>query len=213
MVYGGCTGVEWEENMMKSSVDQYVSTLKSLMDSIRVGLCDGTPCSFDDGVSKTLDVIKDVKQNNHKLMFIGNGASASIASHMATDFWKTNEVRAMAFNDSSGLTCISNDFGYKHVFEKPIEMFADEGDILVAISSSGQSENILRGAQAAQRKNIKIITLSGFKEDNPLRQLGDINFYLPASEYGYVEVLHHAICHCWIDLFAGKVKESEEMLV
>jgi D-sedoheptulose 7-phosphate isomerase len=132
-------------------------------------------------------------------MFIGNGASAAISSHQATDFWKTGGMRAVAFNDASLLTCISNDFGYRHVFEKPIEMFAKKGDVLVAISSSGQSENILRGAEAAQSMAAEILTLSGFAPDNPLRAMGTLNFYVSSNAYGHVEVVHHAICHCILD--------------
>jgi D-sedoheptulose 7-phosphate isomerase len=78
-------------------------------------------------------------------------------------------------------------------------MFADEGDVLVAISSSGRSENILLGVQAAKSKGCRIVTISGFDENNPLASLGEINFYVPSKAYGPVEVLHHSICHCIID--------------
>ncbi len=108
-------------------------------------------------------------------------------------------MRAIAFNDAALLTCVSNDIGYKHVFEKSIEMFADKGDVLIAISSSGKSENILRGAAAAKKKGCKIITLSGFKIGNPLRKSGNLNFYVPSYVYGYVEILHHSICHCILE--------------
>ena len=96
-------------------------------------------------------------------MFIGNGASVAISSHMATDYWINGGIRAVAFNDSSLLTCISNDYGYKYVFEKSIEMFADNGDILFAISSSGKSENIcIKGVHTAKARECNAITLSGF---------------------------------------------------
>jgi D-sedoheptulose 7-phosphate isomerase len=132
-------------------------------------------------------------------MFIGNGASVAISSHMATDCWKNGGIRAVAFNDGSLLTCISNDYGYKYVFEKPIEMFADNGDILIAISSSGKSENILKGVHTAKSKECNVITLSGFKDDNPLSVMGDYNFYVPSQEYGPVEIIHHSICHSILD--------------
>jgi len=141
-------------------------------------------------------------------MFIGNGASAAISSHMSTDFWKNGGMRAIAFNDSSILTCIGNDYGYEFLFEKPIEMFAEPGDILMAISSSGSSVNILNGTHAAQRKECKVISFSGFRDDNPLRNLGDINFHVPADEYGPVEIVHHSICHCILDCIISKKKGS-----
>ncbi|MAF20397.1 MAG: phosphoheptose isomerase, partial [Parcubacteria group bacterium] len=119
--------------------------------------------------------------------------------HMSTDFWKTCGIRAIAFNDSSLLTCLGNDFGYEYIFEKSIEMFADPGDILIAISSSGKSENILRGVDSAKSKECSVVTLSGFKDDNPLSSAGDFNFYVPAQKYGPVEVIHHSICHCILD--------------
>jgi D-sedoheptulose 7-phosphate isomerase len=130
---------------------------------------------------------------------------------MATDFWKNGRIEALAFNDSSLLTCISNDYGYEHVFEKPIEMFAKREDIVFAISSSGESKNIVRGVNAARLKECSVITLSGFKDDNILSTLGDINFYIPSRKYGLVEVIHHSICHCILDTIVsyreGQVKE------
>jgi D-sedoheptulose 7-phosphate isomerase len=157
------------------------------------------PLDLPSGVAAGAELLHRQTQSGKKLMFIGNGASAAISSHMATDFWKTGGMRAMAFNDASGLTCIGNDFGYPHLFEKPVEMFADEGDVLVAISSSGRSENILRAVDAARAKKCLVLTLSGFEADNPLRALGDGNFYVPVRSYGQVEVLHHSICHCLLD--------------
>jgi D-sedoheptulose 7-phosphate isomerase len=82
-------------------------------------------------------------------------------------------------------------------------MFADRGDILVAISSSGKSENIIKGVNSAKSKECSVITLSGFKEDNPLSAAGDFNFYVPAQEYGPVEVIHHSICHCILDAISN----------
>lgn len=114
----------------------------------------------------------------------------------------------MAFNDIALLTAVSNDFGYQHVFEKPITMFAEPEDILFAISSSGRSENILRGVQAARQKGCSVISLSGFDNDNPLRSLGELNFYVPWPRYGPVEVIHHSICHGILDVIMTKRRKS-----
>lgn len=184
---------------MRHVAEQYYSDLSKFMRSIRVTDGTGKQVDFYHGIEQAANLIRAQAQAGRKLMFIGNGASAAISSHMSTDFWKNGGIRAVAFNDSSILTCIGNDFGYKHLFEKPIEMFADEGDVLVAISSSGRSENILFGVQAAGANQCKIITLSGFAADNPLFSLGDVNFYVPAQAYGPVEILHHSICHCILD--------------
>jgi len=191
---------------MRKFAEDYYNDLTELTRSIRVTDKEGERIKFSHGIEKVGNLILSQADSGHKLMFIGNGASATISSHMSTDFWKTCGVRAVAFNDSSLLTCLGNDFGYEYIFEKSIEMFADRGDILVAISSSGKSENILRGVNSAKSKDCSVITLSGFKDDNPLSSAGDYNFYVPAQEYGPVEVIHHSICHCILDAI-GNDKE------
>jgi D-sedoheptulose 7-phosphate isomerase len=139
-----------------------------------------------------------------KLIFIGNGASAAISSHQAVDYSKRGGVRAMAFNDGPLLTCMGNDYGYPLVFAKPIEIHADAGDVLVAISSSGGSENILNGVHAARERGCAVVTLSGMKPDNPLRGLGDLNFWVPSDGYGHVEIVHVALLHCMVDFLASR---------
>src|SRR5207247_6061407 len=115
------------------------------------------------------------------------------------DYWRTGGMRAVAFNDSALLTCISSDFGYAQVFERPIEMFGDAGDVLVAVSSSGRSENIVRAARIARAKGCRVITMSGFDRENALRRLGDLNFYVASKSYGHVEVTHLSLSHCLLD--------------
>lgn len=185
---------------MRKLSQNYFASLGQVMTEITVSMTGNEPAYFHDGVEAACHLIMTQSNGGKKLMFIGNGASASIASHMSTDFWKNGGIRATVFNDSSLLTCIGNDYGYRHIFEKPVEMFADGGDVLIAISSSGKSENILRGVDMARDKGCKVITLSGFDKDNPLSKLGDINFYVPAKEYGPVEILHTAICHSILDI-------------
>ena len=189
---------------MKEDIKKYYSGLKSLLDKVEASGKNSEVFQFDEAVYMAINKVLDCNSSSGKLMFVGNGASAAISSHISVDFWKTCGVRAVAFNDSSLLTCISNDCGYRHVFEKPIEMFADSKDILFAISSSGKSENILRAVQMARSKGCFIITLSGFKIDNSLRSFGDINFYVPYESYGYVEVIHHCICHSMIDIISDR---------
>ncbi len=186
---------------------EYYQKLKSNIDAITTTDQNGKTIDFPTGVEIASQLIIERTSIGNKLMFIGNGASAAISSHMSTDFWKNGGMRAVAFNDSSLLTCIGNDYGYEFLFEKPVEMFAEQGDILMAISSSGSSANILNGANAARKKECKVITFSGFRADNPLRKLGDINFYVPVDEYGPVEIVHHSICHCILDCILSKKKD------
>ena len=192
---------------MNEYAKKFYGQLTDLLNSVKFVSNERNNINFYDGIGMVSKLILSQADSGHKLMFIGNGASAAISSHMSTDFWKTCGIRAVAFNDSSLLTCLGNDFGYECIFEKPIEMFADPGDILVAISSSGKSENILRGVNSAKSKECSVITLSGFKDNNPLYSAGDYNFYVPAQEYGPVEVIHHSICHCVLDTIMSHKEE------
>lgn len=185
---------------MRKDIREYFETLKGIFDKIIATNPDGQTYPFDEAINTSIAMIIERAASGGKLLFIGNGASASIASHIAVDFSKNAGIRALTFNDSSLLTCISNDYGYRHVFEKPIEIFAEPNDILFAISSSGRSENILRGVSAARKKKARVVTLSGFDKENPLRKLGDVNFYVPVAQYGHVEAVHHSICHCLVDI-------------
>jgi D-sedoheptulose 7-phosphate isomerase len=143
-----------------------------------------------------------------KAIFVGNGGSASIASHMAVDFSKNAGIPAMAFNDGVTLTCLGNDLGYEQVFARQIEMYGRADDVLVAISSSGNSANILNAVAAARALGMPVLTLSGFAPDNRLRQLGDWNLYVPSAEYGFVEIVHLAVVHAVLDLAMGWTAEK-----
>ena len=195
---------------MNEYAKDYYKHLADLMDSIKFISKERNNIDFYDGIEMVSNLILSQTDSGRKLMFIGNGASAAMSSHMSTDFWKTCGIRAIAFNDSSLLTCLGNDYGYEYIFEKSVEMFADNGDVLVAISSSGKSENILRGVNSAISKECSVITLSGFKDDNPLYSAGDFNFYVPAQEYGPVEVIHHSICHCILDVVNNHKDEHKK---
>ncbi len=143
-----------------------------------------------------------------KIMAIGNGGSAAIAIHTLTDYANAGGLRTVDFMSPALLTCMSNDYGYKNVFVKPIEIFAEKDDILFAISSSGKSPNITKACEAAKFKDCFIVTFSGFSSDNPLRKLGNINFYVPSNHYGFVEIAHQALIHCILDLFVERKNQS-----
>ena len=100
----------------------------------------------------------------------------------------------------AALTCLGNDLGFENVFSRQIEIHGRPNDLLIAISSSGNSANILNAVAAARDAGMQVLTLSGFGADNKLRRLGDINFYVPSALYGFVEILHLAIGHAFLDL-------------
>jgi len=184
----------------KINLKNYFYKLSSIFLKVKVSK------SKEIGLEKAIkEVIIEIKRRKRKgkLIIIGNGGSASIASHFAIDLWKNARIKAMTFNEATLLTCISNDYGYDSVFKKPIEVFMEKEDLLFAISSSGRSRNILEGVLQAKEKKCKIITLSGFSPLNPLRKIGDINFYVPSNSYGFVELAHSIICHFIVDLISN----------
>ncbi len=190
---------------MNNHPENFYRDLAMYIGGIRVTDSAGGQMEFYRGIEAVTAMIQSLSGGS-KLMFIGNGGSAAISSHMAVDFWKNGGIRAVAFNDSSLLTCVGNDCGYGSIFERPIRMFAGAGDILVAISCSGRSENILLGVNAARKAGCNVVTLSGFDRDNPLSALGDYNFYVPSHSYGPVEIIHHSICHCIFDTIMREKK-------
>jgi D-sedoheptulose 7-phosphate isomerase len=144
-------------------------------------------------------MLGEIQNKKNRIYLVGNGGSAAIASHSAIDLLKNGNIPATAFNDASLLTCISNDIGFEDVFAKPIEMLAREGDLVICISSSGRSANIIKAANTAKAKGCSVLTLSGFEPDNPLRTLGNINFFVPSFSYGFLEIIHQYILHCILD--------------
>ncbi len=164
--------------------------------------------NYAEGFNRAIDLIFDwCIKDQKKLIFIGNGGSAAIASHQALDFFNNLKIRTQTFNDPSLLTCLANDFGYEEVFAKPISMFAERGDILVAISSSGKSENILRAVEVAIQKECWIITMSGFGKYNPLKEMGDVNFYVPSESYIIVEASHSLYLDFILEMLIEKMKK------
>jgi D-sedoheptulose 7-phosphate isomerase len=137
----------------------------------------------------------ELRERQGRLYLVGNGGSAAVASHAATDLLNVGKLRASTLHDPSLLSCMSNDYGYEHAFARIVATLASPGDILIAISSSGQSANIRNAAAEMRRQRGMVVTLSGFKHDNPLRSLGHFNFWLDSSDYGMVEIGHEFVLH------------------
>lgn len=180
---------------------QHFRELARLLDQVECSDVQGAPLESDRAADRFLELAKAAHGRGNKLIFIGNGGSAGIASHMAIDYAKNGQLRAMALNDAAALTCLGNDLGYENVFARQIDMLATPGDLLVAISSSGRSPNILAAVATARARGCGVVTFSGFAADNPLRCLGDINLYVACDRYGLVEVAHLALCHAVLDRY------------
>lgn len=185
---------------MSEHFSTYAGELGALLTRLAVTDGFGNPLETDSAVERLTDLmIERARKGQNKIMFVGNGGSAGIASHQVFDYWKNGKLRAISWNEGATLTGSANDFGYANVFSRPISVFAQPGDILIAISSSGESANIVNAAIAARKAGCTVVTLTGFKETNALRRLGDWNFHVPSSAYGFVEVAHLAISHSFLD--------------
>lgn len=161
-------------------------------------------------VADQLIQIKGIFEESHragkKIIFIGNGGSAAMASHCAVDFTKNARIRCVNFNEADLITCFANDFGYERVFQKALEFYADDGDVVVLISSGGRSSNILNAADYCTTRGLFLITFTGFASDNPLAGKGRINVCLNSRAYNVIENTHQIWLLTVCDLLIGKAE-------
>lgn len=176
------------------------AALAACLDGLVVTGRDGVACAPDEGFRRWLDAATTVRHAGGCVFLVGNGASASMASHFATDLAKNGCVRTQVFTDLSLVTALGNDIRFEEIYAEPLRWYMTPGDILVAISSSGNSPNIVRAVEAARERGGFVATLSGFSPDNAIRRRGDLNFYIPAPTYGLAETGHASILHHWMDL-------------
>ena len=177
--------------------------VNDLFDSVKNVRCKikGKPDSFDNACKRMTELLDELRTDNRMLWWVGNGGSSTICSHLSQDVMNKLDIRSCAFSDVSLLTCMANDYGFPDVYARPLKKMAEEGDMLIAISSSGNSENILNSVKIATEKNMSIITLSGFNDDNHLwNSSAEISFYLSSDLYGIVEVGHLALLHSIIEI-------------
>ncbi|MBI5345832.1 MAG: SIS domain-containing protein [Chlamydiae bacterium] len=173
-----------------------------------IGVINNTICTqdeeiigVDEGIKFSQELFQKCHENGGIIYVVGNGGSAGIASHFCNDLVKALQLASSTLVDSNLLTCMANDYGYEHSYSGSLKVLMKENDLLVAISSSGNSLNIINSVNVAQEKKAKVITLSGFKSINPLRKMGNINFWLNVSDYGLVETGHFFLLHTMVDLY------------
>ena len=156
-------------------------------------------------INDSVNLIANTKKNKNKIYIVGNGGSSSIASHVSVDFAKVAKVNCSTFNNANLITCFANDYKYENWVVEAIKAYSSKKDLFILISSSGTSKNIVNAAQYCKKKNIDLITLSGFKKNNPLSQSGNINFYVESEDYNFIEMTHHIILVSIVDIFAKKI--------
>ena len=159
-------------------------------------------------ITRLKDRIAEARDAGRKIMLAGNGASASIASHLATDFSKQGGVRAMTFNDANLITALGNDCGYENWIAKVLDFYADKGDVLILISSSGRSPNVVKAAERAKELGLHVAAFTGFAKDNPLGAVSDINFWVDSRSYNIIECTHMIWRTAVVDLLIGASEYS-----
>ena len=178
----------------KSFFSHYTDSISELLKNVDTNL-----------INASVNLIANTKKNKNKIYIVGNGGSSSIASHVSVDFTKVAKINCSTFNNANLITCFANDYKYENWVVEAIKAYSLEQDLFILISSSGTSKNIVNAAEYCKQKKMNLITLSGFKKNNPLSQRGNINFYVESKEYNFIEMTHHIILLSIVDIFAKKI--------
>jgi D-sedoheptulose 7-phosphate isomerase len=180
-------------------IQSYIDLFSKIISETQVTDLSGRLMDSDNAISQVADAFMKVHKAGGMVYLVGNGGSSGIISHSSIDFINACKMKAMPLTDNSILTCLANDYGYENVFSEGLKTLFTERDILIAVSSSGSSKNIRNAVSMAHEKGGKTVTFSGFKQDNPLRTMGDFNLWLDSSDYGKVEIGHALLLHILTD--------------
>ena len=163
---------------------------------------EATPSSVQEALDSIVAWVRTVRERGRVVHLLGNGGSAAVVSHAQNDLVKGCRVRALVHQDIPTLTAYTNDHGYASSLQGPLGVWVQPEDVVIAVSSAGMSPNIVQAATAAQAAGARVITLSGFQPTNALRPLGAVNFFVPSTDYGSVELTHAALLHYLTDRLA-----------
>jgi D-sedoheptulose 7-phosphate isomerase len=186
---------------------EHVDAIHALLQALEITDGAGHAIPIQDGFKKWEDATLSLREHRGTVFLIGNGASASMASHMAADLAKNAHLHTEVFFDVALITAISNDLGYDKVFSEPLSRRCNPNDILVAISSSGNSPNVLSAVNVANKHGLMVVSLTAMAANNPLRRAGSLNLYVPADTYSKAESCHASILHHWMDMV--EIKDSK----
>lgn len=186
---------------LKSRIEQFSKVLVST----QITNAQQQICDVETQVKQLQERLIQLKKDQKNLYILGNGGSASVAGHAVTDFFNVAKIRATTLHESSLLTCMANDFGYENAVARMLGQLLNSGDMVIAISSSGNSLNMRNAATVASQSGAYVVTLTGFSENNPLRYLGHTNIWLDSEDYGFVEIGHQFILHNIADRFNEKL--------
>ncbi len=160
------------------------------------------------------DLLIEARNNRRMVFIIGNGGSASTASHMANDFaiglkLKEKPLRAMSLCDNNSIiTAVANDFGYEEIFTRQLAALAQKGDLLIAISASGNSPNLVHAIDWAKSNGVVSIALSSFVDGGKIRAMADYGIHVPTGmkEYGPAEDAHMILDHLFVSYLSQRLK-------
>lgn len=184
-----------QKNALSATIHSVIQRFSVVIENTCITTKSYGVIAVDSGMRAIISILDQCREKSGVVYIVGNGGSAAIASHAAIDFINMDKMRAISMLDPAVTTCISNDYGYEYVYSKQLVQFLKKEDVLIAISSSGKSQNIINAVSTAESIGSKAITLSGFSENNPLRQTGDYNIWLNSNNYGQVEIGHAFILH------------------
>lgn len=187
-----------------------VCQLSRLLTGVSFQSREGTNFPADEGFDMWAEWVRDLRCRRRTVFLVGNGASASMASHFAADLAKNAHVHTEVFSDLALLTAVSNDMGYAQSFAEPLRRRGQTGDMLVAISSSGRSSNVICAVDVGRRLGMRVITLSAMDPTNDLRVQGDLNIHIAGRTYGEAETCHAAVLHHWMDRVVSLLQERED---
>jgi D-sedoheptulose 7-phosphate isomerase len=178
--------------MINKNINNYLDQLNIFLENINYKL-----------LNRSIQIIKSLKKSK-KIIIVGNGGSSSIASHICVDFIKSCKIRAVNFNEYNLITCFANDFKHEYWVKEALKIYMDKGDLIILISSSGSSTNIVEAAKYVATKKNKLITFSGFKKENELSRFGDVNIWINSKNYNVIETAHYIFLLSIIENFRLK---------
>ncbi len=185
--------------MSKNYLSNYIKSInEGLLKTIYFK--DSEQVEPDDFFKMISDILKRLKSNKNVIFFLGNGASAAFANHMALDFSKNGKIQARSLSDSALLTALANDFSYEDAMREFLKIEGvSKNDLVITISSSGNSPNIVSVLNYCKENNINTLALSGLKNDNKSISLSNFSIYVPMKTYGMVECIHQIFLHLILD--------------
>ena len=176
---------------IKKNFNDYKNSINTLLSKID-----------DKKISQIIKIINKTIKKKGKVYLVGNGGSSSIASHVSVDLSKVARVPSSTFNNANLITCFANDYGYENWVTEAIKAYINKNDMIILISSSGTSKNIINAAKYCKKNSIDLVTFSGFKKNNLLSKLGNVNIHINSNQYNFIEMAHHIILVYIVDILA-----------